>query len=830
MSNYGTAGHRPLTGSERRPALGAVRQSATDPSERITVSVRLRRRPGAEPLPHIDALRERPIGSAPLVDRDEFAERYGADPADIAEIAEFAGEFGLTLGQTDVAGRTVQLTGTASQLSRAFGVELASYELPDGSSYRGREGAVQFPQALHAAVEGVFGLDNRPQARPLNARLAAGGAGPSQTVTGLTPPQVARLYRFPTNSAAGQTIGFLEFGGGFRMPDIEAFFDGVGQPVPTISTVDVDGATNSPGLDPAADGEVALDIDVAGSVGRGANLVVYFAPWTEQGWVDAVTAAVHDPLHRPSVLSISWGWAEFGSVEGLTWTQAAIDIVNTTFLEAAALGVTVLAASGDAGSDCQIGDRRAHVLYPASDPYVLCCGGTRISDVSGPNFTETTWTASSGTTGGGVSDVFAKPAWQLWAGIPPNVNDRHIGRGIPDLAGNADPASGYPIVVAGGTAQYGGTSAVAPLYAGLVAILNADLREPVGYLNPNLYMFQNSPVFADTADGASNATNGAPGYHAGPGWDACTGLGSLRGDELLLALRGVGEPPALAQCGDKLYLAWKGIERDDRMFYSSYQGTAWAAQSLIPRVGSSAGPALTVFGGKLFAAWKGVLGDEGIYWSTLAGKTWAPQQSEHSIGTSTGVSLATLNGLLYLIWKGVEGDQAIYWRTFDRNNWTPQQRISGVATSHGPALAVFDGQLYAAWKGMWDDQAIYWSSFDGASWSPQRRISGAGSSSGPSLLAIDGVLLAAWKGILGDQGIYWSTFNGASWTPQRNVPGVATSMGPGLGSYDGTAVMAWKGMWGDQGIYWSSFNGTSWTPQQRISGVGTSPDLLAAAG
>jgi hypothetical protein len=660
--------------------------------------------------------------------------------------------------------------------------------------------------------------------------VTAGGAGPSQTVTGLTPPQVAALYDFPGSSAAGQTIGLLEFSGGFRMPDINAFFHSVGQPVPTINTIGVDGASNSPGLDAAADGEVALDIDVAGSVGRGADLAVYFAPWTEQGWVDVVTAAVHDPVNRPSVLSISWGWAELRSISGLTWTQAAIDVVNATFQEAAALGVTVLAASGDSGSDCQIGDRRAHVLYPASDPYVLCCGGTRISNVSGSTFTESTWVASFGTTGGGVSDAFGKPIWQLWAGIPPNVNDRHIGRGIPDLAGNADPASGYPIVVGGRTEQFGGTSAVAPLYAGLVAILNADLREPVGYLNPNLYLFQNSPVFRDEADGASNATNGAPGYPATPGWDGCTGLGSLRGQELLLALRGVGEPPALAQSGSTLYLAWKGIERDDRMFYSSYDGTAWTPQALIPGTGSSAGPALTSYRGKLFAAWKGVLGDEGIYWSTLTGTTWAAQQTDHSIGTSTGVSLATLNGLLYLIWKGVEGDQAIYWRTFDGTTWTPQQRISGVATSHGPSLAVFDGRLYAAWKGMWDDQAIYWSSFDGASWAPQQRISGVGSSAGPSLLAVDGVLLAAWKGLLGDQGIYWSTFNGSAWTPQRIVPGVATSMGPGLGSFDGTGVMAWKGMWGDQGIYWSTFNGNAWTPQRRIPGVGTSPDLVAMAG
>jgi len=822
--------HRPLAGSERRPAEGAIRQGPIAADEEIGVSVRLRRRPDAGPLPDLDALRDRKPGSPAPVNREDFAERFGADPADIEQVRAFAERFGLTVGAASVARRTVQLTGTAAQLSAAFGTELASYQLPDGSSYRGREGAVQLPAELHSVVEGVFGLDDRPQARPLNRRLTEAGAGPSQGVTALTPPQVATLYHFPAGSAAGQTIGLLEFGGGYRASDLQAFFRSVRQPVPRIVSIGIDGATNAPGGEPAFDGEVALDIDVAGSVAPGADLAVYFAPWTERGWIDAVTSAVHDPVNRPSVLSISWGWAEFGSIDGLTWTRAAIDAVHDTFLEAALLGVTVLAASGDAGSDCNIGNRRAHVLYPASDPYVLCCGGTRISDVSGPSFVETTWSHSNGTTGGGVSDVFAKPIWQIWAGIPLNVNDRHLGRGIPDVAGNADPFSGYSIVVDGTPQTTGGTSAVAPLYAGLVAVLNAELGEPVGYLNPNLYMFANSPVFRDSADGATNATNGAPGYHAVPGWDACTGFGSIRGDELLLALRGVGEPPALAPYGSKLYLAWKGMERDDRMFYSSYQDGSWAAQDRIPDVGSSAGPALVAYQHKLFAAWKGILGDEGIYWSSYDGSSWAPQQIDHSIGTSTGVSLAVHGGLLYLAWKGVEGDQRIFWRTFDGSTWKPQQSIPGVATSHGPALAVYRGRVYAAWKGMWDDQGIYWSSFDGASWAPQQRISGVASSAGPSLVTIGQRLLAAWKGISGDQGIYWSTFDGTSWTSQRHVPGVGTSMGPGLGSLDGTAVMAWKGVAGDQGIYYSTLTGSVWSPQRHIPAVGTSPDLLVGAG
>src|SRR6185503_1710187 len=137
--------HRPLAGRERRPAQGAIRQGPIAADEEIGVSVRLRRRPDAGPLPDLDALRDRKPGSPAPVSREDFAERFGADPADIEQVRAFAERFGLTVGAASLAGRIVQLTGTAAQLSAAFGTELASYQLPDGSSYRGREGAVQLP-------------------------------------------------------------------------------------------------------------------------------------------------------------------------------------------------------------------------------------------------------------------------------------------------------------------------------------------------------------------------------------------------------------------------------------------------------------------------------------------------------------------------------------------------------------------------------------------------------------------------------------------------------------------------------------------------------------
>jgi len=198
------------------------------------------------------------------------------------------------------------------------------------------------------------------------------------------------------------------------------------------------------------------------------------------------------------------------------------------------LGVTVFVSSGDNGSDCQIGDGKAHVNYPVSDPWVTGCGGTTIQNISDDTFTELTWN-DDGVTGGGISDIFTQvPYWQQWANVPVSVNDGHTGRGVPDIAGYAD---GYEIYVDGSSqGQVAGTSEAAPLYAGLMALINAAVVSPVGYLNPILYNLSQDRVFRDIDDNGSNAESGAPGYTSVQGWDACTGWGSVNGAALLNAV------------------------------------------------------------------------------------------------------------------------------------------------------------------------------------------------------------------------------------------------------------------------------------------------------
>jgi kumamolisin len=330
-----------------------------------------------------------------------------------------------------------------------------------------------------------------------------------------TPPQVAEAYQFPAGaSGAGQTIGIIELGGGYRQADLTAYFKTLGLAAPGIGAVLVDGGKNAPTNANSADGEVMLDIEVAASVAPGAKIAVYFTPNTDQGFLDAITTAVHDTTNKPSVISISWGGPE------QSWTGQSVTAMDAACQSAAALGVTITVAAGDNGSSD--GGKGNNVDFPGSSPHVLCCGGTKL-DANGATITaETVWNeqaSNEGATGGGVSNVFALPAWQANAHVPAAAT-KTGGRGVPDVAGDADPETGYTVRVDGETSVIGGTSAVAPLWAGLIAVANARLGTQLGFIQPAIYAAKAAGAFNDITQG----NNGA--FAAGPGWDACTGLGS----------------------------------------------------------------------------------------------------------------------------------------------------------------------------------------------------------------------------------------------------------------------------------------------------------------
>ena len=457
--------------------------------------------------------------------RADLASRRTAQHTDdFRLIQDFANDHGLSVVATEPAKRLVKLGGTAAQFQAAFQTKLGHYQ--DGKrTFRGRSGALKLPVELHPVVESVLGLDSRPAAQP---RLVFQPA--AQVSASFMPNDVARLYAFPTSvTGKGQCIALIELGGGFTPSDTTTAFRAMGLSPPTVVAVSVDGGQNTPTPDDGADGEVALDIQVAGGGAPGATIAVYFAPNTDAGFVDAITSAVHDTTNKPSVVSISWGSAESN------WTQQAMQTMNTALQDASTVNVSVFCASGDNLSTDGVNDGRAHVDFPASSPWAIGCGGTSIS-VSGAAITsETVWNDGSTGSGGGISDVFPVPSFQQNASLPPSVNDAQTRRGVPDIAGDAAPSTGYRVVVNGQTEVVGGTSAVAPLWAGLAALINEGATTPVGFFLPFLY--GNPTLLRQITQGSNIPSGSSIGYQAGPGWNACTGLGVPNGESLFVALR-----------------------------------------------------------------------------------------------------------------------------------------------------------------------------------------------------------------------------------------------------------------------------------------------------
>ena len=528
-----------LPGSEKAPFTATTEQKPVSPAKKITVSVIVKRKAPLTPANRLGKQR---------LTRAQFRRQHGADPAVVKLVRLFAKEFGLAItpDPNSAARRTIQLTGSTDAMQKAFGVTL-SHGVHNGATCRVRAGSITLPDPLIGLVEAVLGLDTRPQAkahfrvagqsgdRAARAAQAGGVARPHFLAanTSYTPVQIAALYQFPAGaSAAGQTIGIIELGGGYKTADLTAYFQTLGQKAPAVASVSVDGGKNSPSTANSADGEVMLDIEVAGAVAPGAKIVVYFAPNTDQGFVDAISTAVHDTANTPSVLSISWGGPES------SWTTQSLNALDAACQSAAALGITITVAAGDSGSTDGLTDGQNHVDFPASSPHVLACGGTRLEGSGSSITSEVVWNelvGNEGATGGGVSNVFPLPSWQANANVPAPAQSAG-GRGVPDVSGNADPATGYTIRVDGQTLVIGGTSAVAPLWAGLIALANAQNGKSAGFLQPAIYAAKAKSAFRDITSGTNYS--GAPtGFTAGPGWDACTGLGSPIGNQLIAAVK-----------------------------------------------------------------------------------------------------------------------------------------------------------------------------------------------------------------------------------------------------------------------------------------------------
>lgn len=508
---------------------------ACDPAERFDVVLILRRQNAPEFDTLVRQLTSGDPAAKPLT-RAEYDRRFGASAADFASVKQFAAAHGFTVVSTDPLTRQVVLSGTVAQYQAAFGVSMESYEHTVGARqfrYRKPAAPVVVPPEVRDAVSAVLGFDNHAKAQPY-FRVAGPvvqwrAAHPSAQA--FTPLQIAESYGFPAGDGGGECIALIELGGGYRDADLKKYFAGLGVKPPQVDAVSVDGAANTPTGDPnGPDGEVALDIEIVGALAPGARIGVYFAPNTEAGFANAISAALHDTVRQPSVISISWGGPE------TAWSQQALTALNSALQAAVVLGVTVCAASGDNGSSDGVAGSGDYVDFPASSPYALGCGGTRVVASGGRIKSETVWggTPGNGATGGGISTNFALPAWQrgLSAARSKGTATALTKRGVPDVAGNADPSSGYTVLIDGTETVVGGTSAVAPLWAALLARINAARGKPVGLVNALLY--KQPAAFHDITQGSNGD------FAASQGWDACTGLGSPIGSKIAAALGAAG--------------------------------------------------------------------------------------------------------------------------------------------------------------------------------------------------------------------------------------------------------------------------------------------------
>jgi kumamolisin len=559
--------YAPVPGSQKSLLPDSRPAGPVDPSELASLTVRVRSAGDPKALEkRVYEQAAKPLAKREYLTHEQLAEQHGASKEDLDKIEAFAQQHDLFVVHRSAAARTIELRGKLADLLAAFHADVGMYHHSTGT-YRGRKGEITVPQELQPIITGVFGFDTRPKHRATNpGQKSTPSRGQASRSTGATPArkaasrngggheavpgpggqngvastEFASRYDFPTQSngtkldGTGQTIAVIELGGGYRTSDLKVFFNEIGVQMPTVASISVDNASSDPTTPDSADGEVMLDIEVAGAVAPKAKFAVYFAPNNgDKGFIDAISAAVHDTERNPSVISISWGGPEDPT------DQQGINAYHDLFAAAGALGITVCIASGDHGTadlDAAAWDGKIHVNHPACDDLVLGCGGTQIDngiDVvwnDGTPFDPNTPGGGGWASGGGISEVFAVPSYQTAMNTIVSIDNGKPGRGVPDVAMSA---TDYFTRVDRQERASGGTSAVAPLMAALVALLNQAKQKRVGFLNPFLYSNAAKGVVHDVTSGTNAITNTVKGYNAGTGWNPCTGLGTPDGTAIL---------------------------------------------------------------------------------------------------------------------------------------------------------------------------------------------------------------------------------------------------------------------------------------------------------
>jgi kumamolisin len=533
--------------SETPAPKGAQPAGNTDPNAELELSVMLKSKAAdltmERTIQRISAGMQEPLSDA------QFAEKFGSDEASLSELSKFAESNGLQVTEPDLAAGRVMLKGTAQQFMDAFKVKLTDYQdAESGQITHAYNGALSVPAELSPHLEGILGLDEAPKAKALVVQPVPPDHGPIHyRLANYMPNEVADAYDFPKGlTGKGQNVAIIELGGGLDPADNAVYYSKNNLPQPKIDLITVDGAKSTvseywaklgenawDSEDPKvlnelmSDTEVAMDSQIVGAVAPDASQKIIFAPNSDQGFVDSILRATFPKEGEApsSAISISWGDSESN------WSQQGIRNMDLSFKKAAIKGISTFAATGDNGALDQSVDGSLQADFPASDPYVTGTGGTRLQVRYDGKITEQPWNDGKelGSTGGGISQKFPVPDYQKDLNMPANANTEESGRGVPDVVGNGDPVTGYKIRVGGIDDSNAGTSAVAPLFAGLAARINEGLGRRVGFLNPHLYAHA-SELFNDLELGNNN------GYYASKGWDPVAGLGSIKGQALLDSL------------------------------------------------------------------------------------------------------------------------------------------------------------------------------------------------------------------------------------------------------------------------------------------------------
>ena len=445
---------------------------------------------------------------------ESLQQYFVADEKGVKTLVNYLQSFGLQIQSVDIYKRLIVCNGNLDLFQRVFGIGFNDYKNELNHVYRVQDGEPNVPIELSNYISYIEGLHSIP----LQRSKASGTAQASNSDTstdaflGYTPIELAEAYEFPEGDGDGETIGIIELGGTYIQSDMDKYFSDLGIETPTVYKVGVDANDIIQN-----DLEVTLDIQVIGALLPKASLVLFYG----NTLITAIKEAIYNPKFKPSVLSVSWAGSEFN------YSRAELTEMNQLCYQAALLGITIVAASGDQGAFNS--KNFLNVNVPASMPFVLACGGTKINIQDGQNKEEIVWNelaTKQGATGGGYSARFAIPSYQHQA-----LEHYHMyqgnSMGVPDVAANADASSGYKTLYKGRYFAEGGTSAATPVWASLLVRINQHLGYRLGHINEILYKQANTDVFRQITEG----NNGH--YPAASYWNPSTGLGSPKGKALL---------------------------------------------------------------------------------------------------------------------------------------------------------------------------------------------------------------------------------------------------------------------------------------------------------